>query len=242
MIDMTSKAREVRDLGYCVLEAVYDEDECQEIRILIDRLCAQRGGPSADAPRLVFHPLLRLCPEMGPFFGKAEVIEALAAVLQDDVRLAHSGGAVSNEQTKPYISGWHHHYHWEVPPGGLNRENPERVLGNVYTDGLSPEIGPLIVLPRGLNDSTNPRLDDRGTDWPGQVAVSAPPGSVVIFDTALWHSAKRGTRPGLRHLWGGHYQGWHNPKPHPEDNESDSPGLADYKRDLPALRRLIDGP
>lgn len=242
MIDMKAKTREVNERGYCVLEAVYDEDECRQIRALLDRLCAQRDGPSPDAPRLVFHPLLGLCPDMGPFFGKAEVVETLAEVLQDDVRLAHSGGAVSNEYTKPFISRWHAHYSWEIPSGGLNRDKPERVLCNIYIDGLSPEIGPLIVLPRSLNDRMDPRLQEIGTDWPGQVAVDVPPGSAVIFDTALWHSAKRGTQSGLRHLWGGHYQGWHNPRPHPEDNISDNPALAPYKRDLPVLRRLIDGP
>jgi ectoine hydroxylase-related dioxygenase (phytanoyl-CoA dioxygenase family) len=242
MMDMKAKAREVNECGYCVLDAVYDEAECRHIRTFLDRLCEQRGGVSPETPRLVFHPLLQFCPDMGPFFGKAEVIEALTEILQDDVRLTHSGGAVSNEQTKPFITSWHVHYHWETPPGGLAREKPERVLCNVYVDGLTPEIGPLIVRPRRLNDPIDPPFPDRGTDWPGQIEVAAPPGSAVIFDTALWHTARRGTRPGLRHLWGGHYQGWHNPRPHPEDNASEHPTLARYKRDLPALRRLIDGP
>lgn len=149
---------------------------------------------------------------------------------------------MTNEYANPFIISWHNHYRWEIPSGGLNREKPERVFGNVYVDGSNLEVGPLVAIPRCLNDPIDQPFTDPRTDWPGQVTVEIPPGSVVIFDSALWHTGKRGAQPGHRHLFGGEYQGWHNLRPHPEDNESDSPALAPYKRDLPILRRLIDGP
>lgn len=241
MIDTKSKASDVNEYGYCVLESVYNEDECRQMRAALESLCDERGGLTPDIAYRSFHPFLQLRPEMGPFFGKAEVVETMAEVLQDDVRLVHSGGRVSGGYVKPIMVPWHHHYSWEIPPGGLNRDQPERILCNIYVDGSIPEVGQLVVLPRGLNDPIDQPFQDKWVDWPGQMVVYAPPGSVVIFDTALWHTAKRGTQPGNRHLCGGHYQGWHNPKPHHEDNNSDSPGLAPYKPDLSVLRRLIDG-
>ena len=111
---------------------------------------------------------------------------------------------------------------------GLQRENPERVLCNIYVDGSSSHIGPLIVLPRGLNDSVEAK-GDVGAEWEGQMEVVVPPGSAVIFDTAVWHCSKRGSSSELRHLWGGHYQGWSNPTPHPEDNTAPNPTVAAYK-------------
>ena len=67
------------------------------------------------------------------------------------------------------------------------------------------------------------------------------PGSAVIFDTCLWHCAMRGTSGAVRHLWGGHYQGWRDARPHAADLDADQPAVAKYADASPVLRRLIDG-
>lgn len=109
----------------------------------------------------------------------------MAEVFQDDVRLAYSGAAVfNNALVQPILTGWHIHYGWQIPTTGLKRDKPERVLCNIYVDGCGPEVGPLIVLPRGLNDLTE-ALEDVEANWEGQAAAVVPPGSVVIFDTAV---------------------------------------------------------
>lgn len=241
MLDPRSVAREVHERGYCVLAAFYTEEECRQMRTLLDRLCAQKEGLSPTTSYLGFVPLLQLAPEMGPFFGRIELVEMFAEVLHDAPRLAHTGASVTNEYANPFIISWHTHYRWEVPPGGLQRAHPERIFCNVYIDGSTPEIGQLILIPRRLNDPLDQLFPDVRADWPDHVTVTAPPGSAIIFDSALWHTGKRGTRPGLRHLCGGEYQGWHDLRPHPEDVISDSPALASSKRELPALRHLIDG-
>ncbi len=242
MVNLKSKAREVTERGYCVLESVYNEDECEQLGTIFKRLCEKKGGFSAEQPTIGFHPLLEWGPEMAPFFSKSIVVDAMAEVFQDDVRLAHSGAAViNNALVEPILTRWHVHYAWEISPTGLQRDRPERVLCNIYVDGSSREIGPLTVLPRRLNDS----LDAKGevdAAWEGQAEVFVPPGSAVIFDTAVWHCSKRGSSGSLRHLWGGHYQGWGNPTPHPEDNTADSPVITAHKNQLPVLRGLLDGP
>jgi hypothetical protein len=163
-------------------------------------------------------------------------------VLQDDVRLAHTGAAVfSNAPTQPILTTWHDHYAWEIPPTGLQRENPERILCGAYIDGSDREIGPLIVLPRQLNDSVEAKGDGDAV-WEGEAEVVMPPGTAVIFDTAVWHCSRRGTSKGPRHIWGGHYQGWSNPTPHPEDNTADNPIVNEHRDKLPLLRAMLDGP
>lgn len=242
MFDLKSKAREVWERGYCVLESVYDDQECEQMRTIFKGLCDKKGGFSAERPTISFHPLLEWGPEMAPFFAKPILVRAMAEAFQDDVRLAHSGAAVfNNALVQPILTHWHVHYAWQIPPSGLQRNRPERVLCNVYVDGSGPEVGPLIVFPRALNDSVEAKGEVEAT-WEGQVEVVIPPGSGVIFDTAVWHCSQRGRSGGLRHLWGGHYQGWSNPTPHPEDNTADNPTVAAYKDGLPVLRGLLDGP
>ena len=242
MFDLKSKACDVIERGYCVLESVYDDSECEQLRTIFKQLCDNKGGFSSERETITFHPLLEWGPEIAPFFAKPIVVDTMATVFQDDVRLAHSGAAVfNNALVGETLTDWHVHYAWKIPPTGLQRNHPERVLCNIYVDGSGPDIGPLIVLPRGLNNSVGAK-GDVGAKWDGQVEVVIPPGSAVIFDTAVWHCSKRGSSSALRHLWGGHYQGWSNSTPHPEDNTADNPTVAEYKNELPVLRGLLDGP
>lgn len=242
MVDIESKAQQVSELGYCVVESVYDEGECERIRAIFKVLCDRRGGFAEAVPKLAFHPLLEKEPELAPFFAKPVLVDLMAAVFGDAVRLAHSGAAISDNALGPeLLTGWHNHYSWPIADAGLQRERPQRLLCNVYVDGTMPDIGPLIVLPRSLNES----IEGKGesvADWQGQVEVGVPPGAAVIFDTALWHKSKRGMTKGLRHLWGGHYQGWGNATVHPEDNMAHGPVLDAYKGALPVLQGLLDGP
>ena len=66
MIDLKSKAREVLDCGYCVIESVYDDRECEGMRAIFDALCVKKGGLSSEQPSVGFHPLLEWGPEMAP--------------------------------------------------------------------------------------------------------------------------------------------------------------------------------
>ena len=242
MINLKSKAREVAERGYCLIESVCDEKECDQIRTIFKGLCDKRGGFTAEQSTIGFHPLLELGPEMAPFFVKSILVDAMEEVLQDDVRLAHTGAAVfGNAPTQPILTSWHVHYAWEIPPTGLQRENPERILCGIYVDGSDREIGPLIVLPRRLNDSVDAKGDGEAV-WEGEEEVVMSPGSAVIFDTAVWHCSRRGTGGTRRHIWGGHYQGWSNPTPHPEDNTADNPIVNEHRDKLPLLRAMLDGP
>ena len=242
MIDLKSKAREVKERGYCLIESAYNEKECDQIRTVFKELREKRGGFSAEQTSMGFHPLLELGPEMAPFYEKSILVDAMAEVLQDDVRLAHTGAAAfNNSPTQPILTTWHDHYAWEIPPTGLQREHPERILCGAYVDGSDREIGPLIVLPRQLNDSVEAKGDGDAV-WEGEEEVVMSPGTAVIFDTAVWHCSRRGTSKGPRHIWGGHYQGWSNPTPHPEDNSADNPVVNEYRDKLPLLRAMLDGP
>jgi len=240
MIDIQAKAEQVYEQGFCVLEAVYSEAEVRAVNQKLDDYWEQMGSPPMLGNGIFIHPLATNVPELMPFYDKQIAIETMKLVLRDDVRLAHTGSRMSNEESAENI-GWHVHYSWDAQ-NLPRRDHIDRILAGCYADGSSPEVGPLIVLPRKFNDPLQEPLGDVMADWPGQVEVEAPPGSVIIFDTPLWHTAKRGTRPGLRHGFGAHYQGWNNPASHPEDNACEGPGTEEYKKQNPGLRSLLERP
>ncbi|HYF51386.1 MAG TPA: hypothetical protein VEJ63_18370 [Planctomycetota bacterium] len=237
---------QVEQRGYTILEAAYSSAECRHIRDIFESAwrraeCRSRGGRFG----FVMHPLLRYAPEMAPFYARRDVISVLREVLGDEVRLAHSGGLFSDESRQ--FTEWHYHRTdmgsdkvWDLkrtePPARV-----ERVLANVYVDGSNPDVGELLLYPRRISDPLAPPTLARTGDWPNQIVVTCPPGSIVIFDQHVFHAARPSRGACARRIFGGHYQGWSNPAPHREDNASDHEGLEVYKVD-PVLRGLLQQP
>ncbi len=202
--------------GYAALPALYDADELARMRALIDHDHALHGSPDLAGWGHPIHPLLTRIPDFAPYYRHPALVAALEDVLGGPVRLAHSGARLSSDRSAASI-GWHHHYFWpieEVPA----RARCARILVNVYVDGTDDLAGPLQVLPRRLTDGCAAAAPADQGDWPGQELVRVAPGSAVIFDTALWHSARRGARAGHRRLWGGHFQLLSDRRAHGEDN------------------------
>lgn len=96
MPDTKLKASQVSEQGYCVIESVYDDGECKRIRMIFEELCRKKDGFSPEQPTISFHPLLEWGPEMAPFYAKSFLVDVIAEILDDDVRLAHSGAAIFN--------------------------------------------------------------------------------------------------------------------------------------------------
>lgn len=236
--------------GFTVLPAYFDARDCQKQRDILDDYWKSKGSPSLSAGTFGFtiHPMMPNIPDMAPFLDVPAAIEIMAEALRDEVRLVHLGARISGPQSAHRIE-WHNHYssNWNGEPNAWNpddlprRHRLERVLAGVYTDGTLPESGALIALPRRYNDPLGEPLGELHQAWPGEAKVEAPPGSIAIFDTALWHSAAKGTGTANRRLWGAHYQGWSETRAHPEDNAVNAGEIADYKNQIPRLKKLIDG-
>lgn len=240
MIDTEAKAREVYEYGYCILPSLFSERDLEKMRSIMDAYWESLGSPPLPGFGIGIHPLLEKVPDITPYFVRQEFVDVIGAVLRDKVRLVHTGARISDETSAANI-GWHNHYSWD-PSGIPGRTKIERVLGGVYIDGSTPASGCLLALPRAYNDPLSEPPAASQDDWPGQVAVDAPPGAGLVFDTALWHSAVRGNAVGRRRLIGAHYQGWSDPRPHPEDNIAGGPDLERYKAELPLLHGMLEPP
>lgn len=242
MAETLSYVKQLQEQGFCVLPGFFSAADCRRMRDIMDGYWHAQGRPPLDASDFGFtiHPMMARMPDMAAYLDAPETIAILGDALQDDVRLVHLGARISGPQSAPRLP-WHNHYAWD-PDGLPRRDRLERLLAGVYVDGTNAESGPLIALPRRVNDPLGAPRGGAHALWPGEVRVEAPPGSVVLFDTALWHTAERGTSDSLRRLWGGHYQGWREQRPHPEDNEVNAPEIAAAKAARPRLAALIDGP
>lgn len=232
------KTGDLLDRGYCILESVHDAAATEHQEHLLYTEWARRGNPTLSGFGLGIHPLLQFVPEIAPYFDCPVVNTVLEAAFQDRPRLCHTGARIANEDSALNI-GWHHHYDWDADLVN-GRRKIERVVVNYYVKGVSPSLGSLWAIPRRVGEALSSPPGDRDQGWPGQVEVSVPPGSAVILDTALYHTATRGDLPGMRYHWGGHYQGWSHHRPHGEDMDmSDLLHQQALLTRHPGLKRLV---
>ena len=241
---MTSKlAQQVYDRGYCVLEGFFSTEIRDEIIQTLYQVWIDAGQPSMGGRfGYVLHPVLEFASDLAPFYAQSEIVDLLAEILQDEVRLAHNG-AILCDETRSFCD-WHCHLNgdrfnrWYPKPE--TQHSVDRLLCNVYLHGSSSAMGELLVYPRKITDSWDTPFDDLLTEWQGQKIVTCPPGSVVIFDTALFHAARRPTELGHRYIWGGHYQGKNNLTRHREDNWFQSSVIEQYRKDNPLFASLTN--
>ncbi len=208
------------------------------MRRLLDKHWESMGKPPMTGFGVGIHPLLPVLPDLAPFFAYEPAIQTMAQLFNDTPRLVHAGARLSDLSSSSAI-GWHHHYNnWDaslIPA----RTYCERVLYAVYVDGSNDDAGPLVVLPRKYNEPLQTPPGPINEDWPGQIIVNLPPGSGIIFDTALWHTAKRGSADSIRHLFGTHFQAWSDPRSHREDNLIDTPAVDAVCNANPLLKSII---
>ena len=231
---MSEFTQQFLENGYCFFPGVLDVGEQDQIRRAMDAHRQLRRGDDKEFG-FAIHPLLRA---LAPFLAHPLIIETLRELFDDEVRLVHNGARMSSENSVARLS-WHHHYSWDEAEV-VGRARPTRALAGFYLDGTAPEVGPFIALPRAVGEPIGAPRAALEEAWPGEVEVIMPPGSLVLFDTALWHAAKAGTQSGMRRTFGAHYQGWSNPRSHPEDNECEGPQIAQFKRSEPRFRGLVE--
>lgn len=207
-------ATEILERGFCTVDGFFNSDEQQEMRDRLGAFWQAQGAPPMKGFGFNIHPLLPRIPELKRFLIHPELMGLLGEMFGEDAVLKHGGARLSDQHCDAAI-GWHDHYHWD-PAQIPTRARCERLLVGIYIDGSNAQSGPLTAIPRRFNEPLGaaPVGDD-----PREVAVDCPPGSLVIFDTALWHRAKRGSAPAIRHLYGGHYMPRSDARTHPEDND-----------------------
>ena len=213
-MQVASKVDEIQERGFCSLDALFSPSECADMRKGLQGYWREQGAPPMKGFGFNIHPMQPKLPELGRHLVHPAIMEVLREAFNEDAKILHVGARMSDEHCDAAI-GWHIHYSWDasnIPA----RRRCERLLAGIYVDGSSTEMGPLTAIPRRINDPIGEQPD--GNDA-REIHVEAPPGSVVIFDTALWHRAKRGSQSGVRHLFGAHYQPKSNMRPHPEDND-----------------------
>jgi len=229
--------------GFYVIEEALPPDHCRDAAQVLDDMIQR--GQAREIPQFGFaiHPLCGQDSRLADVFCNPLAIAILGELFGEEPRLVHTGARVSEASQAPRI-GWHVHRYNEsenlLPAESPDRGvRPKRALAGWYLEGCSPETGPLVVWPRRFNDKLAAPFADHGAAWPGEVHVSCPPGSCVLFTCDLWHAAIAGTTDIRRHLFGAHFQGRSITRKHQEDHLFEGDAVERAMAANPDFGRLI---
>jgi hypothetical protein len=215
--------RELRDQGWSVLPDPWTPEEGRRMRRILRELLALDRVERFPGFGCKVFALRYYEPAMRPYYDADPVRGVLERLFEDGAKFPMTGVRWSNRESKPRLE-WHDHYCWE-PELLATRERFERLSFLCYLEGLDGSTGPLIALPRAFRDPMHQPSADVHAPRAGEVEILAPPMSIVLMDSAVYHCARAGTRDDLRTVWGGQAQAAHCRRYHPQTTDSLVPFL-----------------
>jgi hypothetical protein len=214
--DPTSRLRELRERGWCAFEGALGASEIHEVeRLLRDFVAGLDPSRLAGFGATIFALAARE-PRLYAFFHELAPLGFLERALEDRIAFRRTGARISGKTSQPRII-WHHHHGWGAE-ALAERTAFERLLFICYLQGTDRAHGPLIVKPRDFGDPFQEAPEERFQPLAGEVQLEYPPGTIVVMDAPVLHSALRGTGDDLRVILGAHVQPSGLVRAHPEDD------------------------
>lgn len=213
-----SAAHQLLTRGYAVFESLHDDVELSRWRALLAEIHAGHGAPPCYSrlPRpiapgveigrtgFVIAKLLERRLDLAAAFLQPPVVDALREALGQDVRIELTAAILADASRPPFP--WHTHIggqddtQLKLTGAWPSFVRPRRIGTLLYLEDLDAAGGPLVLMPRTIDEPTGPVGDPDVESWPGEVVLTVPRGTVVALDECTWHSVRPRTAPGLRTL------------------------------------------
>jgi len=197
-LDPHDRDRLERD-GYLVLPGAIGPDLAEDLGRTVERLGQSRRVArrrSRDGDALFVEDPFRSAPSLGQLVDHPATLPAVVAMLGWNIYVYDAvaiitvpGSAQGGDQLRATSHGWHR------DGGRMDHDtagpNPPRLAAKVgffLSDVSSPGMGNMEVVPGSHRwGSTPPPSASGAAD--GAVPVCGPPGTAVVFDRRLWHTA-----------------------------------------------------
>jgi hypothetical protein len=193
--------------GWCVLPAIVPDRDLPELRAAVveqEQLqraewLAVRAGFKAVGQQLppdgVGHAqaLVNYVPQLAAYLADARIVAAAEAILGPYLKISSVAGLINfpgNER-----GYWHADWPFNQSLATCVRapypDVAMHLSGILMLTEFSPQTGGTLIVPGSHRASDNPTMDngvDRYAPYPTEIQVSRAAGSMLFYDSRLWHA------------------------------------------------------
>ena len=193
---LRDKLQEMREAGFCVLEQIIPEDCCESIRQSVAAAATRAGDRDILSERSIsFLPgLINHDQSFADYLAHPQLLELLSALLGEHIRVSFTSAIIN--QTGNERGEWHADWPFNQKNAGrIPAPYPDVVMHITTLWMLSPfsqTNGGTLVVPGSHRKSTNPTApgrEDSLKSFPTETVASGQAGSVLVFDSRLWHAS-----------------------------------------------------
>ena len=190
--------------GWLLLEDVIPADRVDDVRRNV--LAARDRSLETEEAKLVAKDarvttrggavvgLINLDQSIAPYLADPRVLAIIERLWGDYTRIVSLGGLISDPGHRDRV--WHADWPFnQTNAAHIPAPYPDSVqvlTGIFMLTPFTAETGGTFVVPKSHRSSNNPTGDngvDRGAPHPAEVQVTGDAGSLLLFDSRIWHSA-----------------------------------------------------
>lgn len=235
-LDPTIAASLDRD-GFAIVPGVLDDAHMDAIRTRLDELAAEEGEQAGievhqEAGTARLSDLVNKGEVFDVFYTHPVVLAGVAHVLQGDLKLS----SLNSRAALPGKGHQELHADW----GPLDLSEGFQVCNSIWLlDDFTPNNGATRVVPGTHRSGQSPGdvVEDPAAAHPDEQLLLAPAGTVVIFNSHLWHGGTTNRTDSPRRAVHSYFTRRHQP---PQLDQRACMRAETHRRMAPAARYIVD--
>jgi hypothetical protein len=194
-MSIEQSVRELRDDGFCLVEDVIPADRIDSVRASLSKTIAlerKRSAATTTGGVSFVAGLIGRDQSFAPYVADQRLLGLAEALLGAHMRISFTS-AIFNEPGNPR-GNWHADWPFNQRNAGhISAPYPDACMHLTSLWMISPftrENGGTLIVP-GSHRTTNNPTGNNGVDpdspYPSELLVTGNAGSVILFDSRLWH-------------------------------------------------------
>ena len=163
--------------GYLVVEDAITKDQVEQLRAALDETFERKS-------EMLVHQLLEEDERFLFLLDNSPVLRRMTAILGNCVQLHSATARITEKGAED--QDWHRDGPWPMDSAGTPYGSlPAQINCGYYLDDLSPENGPIAIVPGSHRALFGPPAGH--PRFPDELHVMARPGQAVMFDGWIYH-------------------------------------------------------